>query len=96
MGLLKLRKNKKFNYKPRHYDDKGDGSPYQIEHKFDKFRSTVGVNKGIKSKALAAWTEFRESPDRKANKRILIIVAIFVIIFLFIIDFDLTIFRPKE
>ncbi len=28
MGLMKLKKNKKYNYKPRYY--KGDGSPYEL------------------------------------------------------------------
>jgi len=46
MGFLK-RTNKKFDYKPRFY--KGEGNPYEIGHKFDEFRTTVGKSKGIKS-----------------------------------------------
>jgi hypothetical protein len=92
MGLLKLRKNKKFSYKPRYYDDKGEGNPYEIKHKFDGFRKTVGANKGIKAKFNDAFDDLKNNPDKEANRRILIIVAILVLIFLFIIDFDLTIF----
>ncbi len=94
MGLLKLRKNKKFSYTPRYYDDKGEGSPYEIKHKFDEYRKTVGGNKGIKTKFNDAWEDYK-NPDRQANRRILIIVAILVLVFLFIIDFDLSIFLPK-
>ena len=39
MGMLskitKLRKNRRFEYNPRFYDDKGKGNPYKIEPKFD-------------------------------------------------------------
>lgn len=94
MGIFKLRKNKKFNYTPRYYDDKGEGSPYIIKHKFDEFRKTVGSNKGIKSKFNDAIEDYK-NPDNAANKRILIIIAILVLVFLIIIDFDLSIFFSK-
>ncbi|MEL0454730.1 riboflavin synthase subunit beta [Flavobacteriaceae bacterium SZ-1-7] len=94
MGLLKLRKNKKFSYTPRYYDDKGEGNPFEIKHKFDEYRKTVGANKGIKAKFNDAWDDYK-NPDKAANRRILIIVAILVLIFLFIIEFDLSIFLPK-
>ena len=92
MGLLKLRKNKKFSYAPRYFDDKGEGSPFEIKHKFDEHRKTVGDNKGLKGKFNDALDDLKNKPDREANRRILIIVAILVLVFLFIIDFDLSIF----
>ncbi|MFB9057109.1 riboflavin synthase subunit beta [Mariniflexile ostreae] len=95
MGLFKTRKNKKFSYSPRHFDDKGQGNPYEIKHKFDEFRTTVGSNKGLKTKINHAWDDFKNNPDKEANKRILIIIAILVLIFLFIIEFDLSIFFSK-
>ena len=94
MGLLKLRKNKKFNYKPRYFDDKGEGSPFEIKHKFDEYRKTVGNNKGLKTKLNEAFNDLK-NPDKLANKRVFIIVAILVFIFLIIIDFDLSIFFSK-
>ncbi|UKM65036.1 riboflavin synthase subunit beta [Flavobacteriaceae bacterium GSB9] len=94
MGLLKLRKNKKFSYTPRFYDDKGEGNPYEIKHKFDEYRKSVGANKGIKAKFNDAWDDYK-NPDRQVNRRILIIVAILILVFLFIIEFDLSIFLPK-
>ena len=48
MGILKPRKNKKFGYEPRYYENDSEGSPFQMEHKFDKYRSTVGDSKNLK------------------------------------------------
>lgn len=95
MGLLKLRKNKKFSYTPRYYDNKGEGSPYEIKHKFDDYRKTVGNNSGLKTKFVNAIDDYKNNPDKQANRRILIIVGVLVLIFLFIIDFDLSIFFSK-
>ena len=93
MGLLKIRKNKKFGYTPRHFDSDKEGSPFQIEHKFDKFRSTVGENKGLKGNFQEAMEELKNSRAKGTNKTILFIVALLVFLFLYIIDFDLSIFR---
>lgn len=92
MGILNTRKNKKFGYTPRYYNNEKEGSPYQIEHKFDRFRNTVGDNKGLKNKFKTALQDLREGKNRDANRRTLIIIAILVFIFLYIIDFDLSIF----
>ncbi|WP_248722264.1 riboflavin synthase subunit beta [Seonamhaeicola sp. ML3] len=90
MGLLKLRKNKKFSYSPRYY--KGEGNPYEIKHKFDEHRVTIGNNSGLKTKIDNAWNDYKHNPNKEADKRVLIIVAILVLIFLVIIGFDLSIF----
>lgn len=95
MGLFNLKKNKQFSYTPRHFDDKGQGNPYEIKHKFDEFRTTVKSNKGLKTKINNALEDFKNNPDKEANRRILIIIAILVLIFLFIIEFDLSIFFSK-
>ncbi|MBT3546899.1 MAG: riboflavin synthase subunit beta [Flavobacterium sp.] len=107
MGIIK-RKNKKFDYKPRYY--KGQGNPYEIKHKFDEFRSSTGSNKGLKGKLRGAISELKgeentiefddetyqlEAPETNTNKVILYIIALLVIVFLFIIDFDLSIFSKK-
>jgi len=96
MGIFKLRKNKRFSYTPRHFDDKGEGNPFEIKHKFDDYRKTVGSNSGLKTKINNAFDELKESPDREVNRRILIIVVVLLLIFLFIIDFDLSIFFSKK
>ena len=89
MGFLK-RTHKKFDYTPRYY--KGEGNPYKMEHKFDEFRTTVG-KKNLKSKFSSALEESKNS--KGINKTILITIAILVFIFLYIIDFDLSIFQLK-
>jgi hypothetical protein len=90
MGLLSKRKNKKFSYEPRFY--KGEGNPYEIKHKFDDYRKTVGENPNFKQKFVNAFDEFKNSPDKAANRRILIIFLVFILAFLIFIEFDLTIF----
>lgn len=92
MGILKTRKNKKFSYSPRYYNSEKEGSPFEMEHKFDKFRSTVGSNRGWKAKFSHVLNDLRTKSDRRSNRIIFIIVAIFILLFLYIIDFDLTIF----
>ncbi|MBG43087.1 MAG: riboflavin synthase subunit beta [Aequorivita sp.] len=92
MGLIGKRKNKKYSYKPRHYEFDGEGSPFSMGHKFDEFRTTVGDNKGLKGKFKTAWADLRQSSDRNANRRLIVIIAILILLFLFIIEFDLSIF----
>ncbi len=92
MGILKLRKNKKFSYKPRYYNDKGEGNPFEIKHKFDEYRKTVGGNTGLKTKFNNALDDLKNNPDSAVNRRVLIIITVLVLLFLFIIDFDLSIF----
>ena len=89
MGFLK-RTHKKFEYKPRYY--KGEGNPFKIEHKLDQFRSTTGKNKNLKTKFSDAFDDLKNS-DKSVNKTLFIIIAILVFIFLYIIDFDLSIFK---
>ncbi len=91
MGFIK-RTNKKFDYKPRYY--KGEGNPYQVSHKFDEFRTTVGKNKRLKARFTTAFDELKAS--KGINKTILYIVLALVFIFLYIIDFDLSIFYSKN
>jgi hypothetical protein len=88
MGFLK-RTNKKFDYQPRYY--KGEGSPYKIEHKLDKYRTSTGKNKGLKNKFSNAINELKTA-EKGSNKTVIYIILILVFIFLYIIDFDLSIF----
>ncbi len=92
MGLISKRKNKKYGYQPRHYESNGESSPFAMGHKFDQYRTTVGDNQGLKGKFKTAWADLRQSSDKTANRRLIVIVAILVLVFLFIIGFDLSIF----
>jgi len=93
MGLFsKLRSNKKYNYTPRYYNNKGEGSPFRMERKLDQFRTTVDSPKGIKGKFRNAMSDMRRTGDRNLRIRMIVILAILILIFLYIIDFDLSIF----
>jgi hypothetical protein len=94
MGLIKQRKNKKYNYKPRYY--KGEGNPYELKHKFDDFRSTVNPAKGLKGKFNAALDDYKNNRDDSVNRRVLIIAGILLLLFLLLIGFDLSIFFPQN
>lgn len=93
MGIFKTRRNKKFTYDPRYYKSDKEGSPFEIQGKFEQFRKATGESSGLKGKFVNAWDDFKNNSDKKTNRTILIIVAIFILIFLFIIDFDLSIFK---
>ena len=90
MGIFKLKKNRRYNYTPRYY--KGDGNPYEVKHKFDDYRKTVSPSKGIKGKFNDAIDDYKNNPDDSVNRRVYIIIGVLILIFLFIIDFDLSIF----
>ncbi len=92
MGFFK-RKPKKFEYQPRYY--KGEGNPFEIKHKFDEFRTTTGKNKNLKAKFIDAVEELKSSENKGSNKTILIITAILILIFLYLINFDLSIFLSE-
>lgn len=96
MGMLskitRLRKNKKFEYNPRYYDNKDKANPYKIEPKFDQFRSTLSPSRGLKSKINNALADTKRQGDRNIKIRMLVILVLLILIFLYIIDFDLSIF----
>jgi hypothetical protein len=96
MGIIDKRKNKKFDYQPRYFENDKDGSPFEMEHRFDKFRSTVGNNKGMKGKFNAAWSDYQSGSDPRTKKTILIVIAVLVFLFLWLIDFDLSIFTQAR
>ncbi|SHG43037.1 riboflavin synthase subunit beta [Winogradskyella jejuensis] len=89
MGIFKTKKNKRYSYTPRYY--KGDGNPYEVKHKFDEYRKTVNPSRGIKGKFNDAIEDYKNR-DEAVNRRVFIIVGVLILVFLFIIDFDLSIF----
>lgn len=92
MGLLTRRKNKKYGYQPRYYKNDGEGSPFEISQKFDDYRKTINNPTNLKGKFSSAWDEYRENPKSSANKRVLYICIVLLVIFLFFIEFDFSIF----
>jgi len=95
MGIFKVRQNKKFDYTPRYY--KGEGNPFEMKHKFDDYRVATGSVKGLKTKFKNAVNDYKHNPDNYgANKRVLIIIGVLILVFLVIIDFDLSIFFQRR
>lgn len=91
----RLRKNKKYGYKPRYFDDEGKGNPFKVEHKFDKYRKTADAPGGVKRRFQSAMSDLKEEGDRYLKLRFLIILVILLLIVLYILDFDLSIFFPS-
>lgn len=91
--LFKLSKNKRYNYTPRYYDGKQIENPYDFDSKFMKYRETYNNNDFGKK-----WQEARAISRNRSNRSfsplLAIIIAVLCLIFMYIIDFDLTIFYP--
>jgi hypothetical protein len=90
MNFLKRRKNKKFNYNPRHY--KGKKNPHEIYHMFDDYRHTAHHSGGLIGKWYSAMFDSKTEGDRYVWMRLAAIVAVLLLVALYILDFDLTIF----
>lgn len=88
---FKLPKNTRYNYTPRYYKGKDIGNIYDFGSKFEKYRDTPNnVDFG------AQWAEDRAASrtrgNREINRTVIYIALILLFIFLWIIDFDLSIF----
>lgn len=88
---FKLPTNTRYNYTPRYFDGKDTGNIYDFESKFEKYKNTANSNDFG-----AAWKEDRKASrnrgNREINRRVIYIALILVFIFLWIIDFDMSIF----
>ncbi len=93
MGIFRKPSNKKFSYKSRYYKHDGEGSPFDIKHKFDDQRKTANPTKGLKGKFNSAFGELKSPQEKKVTYRIVIIVFVLLLLSLYIIDFDLSIFK---
>lgn len=93
-NLFKLNKNRRYNYTPRYYEGKEIENPYDFDSKFSKYRDTYNANDYGKQ-----WQEARMESRHRGNRSfsplLLGIIAILSLIFLYIIDFDLTIFSAQ-
>lgn len=86
-----LPRNRRFNYTPRYYKGKEDIDTKDYDTKFDAFADTYNKN-DFSGQWHETRKQYRNRGNSGFNSTILILVALFVLIFLFIIDFDLTIF----
>jgi uncharacterized membrane protein len=89
MGLLNFnsKKNKQYNYIERFAKTK-----IKFKPKFDEFRSTLGPENNLKAKFINVVNDFNLKTDKQVKIRLVFIISILILIFLYLIDFDLTIF----
>ncbi len=92
ISLFKVKKNRRYNYTPRYYRGKQDSNPYDFDSKFYKYRENYNQNDfGHK------WQEVRLKMRNRSNRgnssRLIIIIIILILGFLYVIDFDLSIFQ---
>ena len=92
ISLFKLKKNRRYNYTPRYYDGKEGVNPYDFDSKFSKYRDALNTNDFG-----AHWKEARAASRNRRNRsislRLLFIILILVLGFMYIIDFDISIFN---
>ncbi|WP_459212433.1 hypothetical protein [Aquimarina rhabdastrellae] len=91
VNILKKKTNRRFNYTPRYYKGKDVGNVYEMGSRIEKYRETTNaIDFG------SHWAEARKSSrtrgNREINKRVIFIAMLLIFIFLYIIDFDLSIF----
>lgn len=89
--ILKKAESTRYNYTPRYYKGKKDINPYEFDSKFTKYKNTKNaIDFG------SQWQEDRANSrnrgNREINRRVIYIILVLVFIFLWIIDFDLSIF----
>ena len=89
--FLKTKKNARYNYTPRYYKGKDTGNIYDFDSKFNKYReATNAIDFG------AQWSRDRKASrnrgNREINRRVIYVAIVLIFIFLWIIDFDLSIF----
>jgi hypothetical protein len=93
-SFLKLPSNKKFNYTPRYFKGKEVHNPFDFESKFIRDRETISYN-DLRGHWSDARKNSRNRGNRSINRRLIIIISVLVLIFLMIIDFDLSIFKQR-
>ena len=91
VSLFKLKKNRRFNYTPRYFKGKEQGNPYDFDSKFSKYRDTYNKN-DLAHQWKEARLKMRIRSNRGFSLRLFIIISTLLLLFLYIIDFDFSIF----
>lgn len=91
LSFLKQRKNRRFNYTPRYYRGKQSANPYAFGSAFEQYRDTPNANDFG-----AQWRDARDMSRNRRNRnispRLLVIIAVLLLLALYVLDFDLSIF----
>jgi len=90
--LLRLPENNRFHYTPRFYKGTDEGNIYKFKSKYSKEERGINYN-DYRGQWAQARKDSRHRDNATISYRLLIIIAVLVLIFLYIIDFDLSIFQ---
>ncbi len=92
ISLLKLKKNRRYNYTPRYFSGKEWNNLYEFDSKFSKYRENYNQNDYGQQ-----WQEARLKMRSRSNlgvsSRLIFIIVMLVLVFFYVIDFDLSIFN---
>tara|TARA_B100000795_G_scaffold158062_1_gene118747 strand:- start:45815 stop:46114 length:300 start_codon:yes stop_codon:yes gene_type:complete len=89
--IKKLKSNNRFNYTPRYYKGKEGVEDKNHTTKFDAYADTYNEN-DYAGQWQNARVHNRNRNNIAFNKTVLIVMAVLIFVFLYIIDFDLSIF----
>lgn len=95
LNFYRLRSNSRYNYTPRYYKGKEEGNIYSFDSKFNKYKNTTNAN-DFGSQWADARSSSRNRGNREINMRVVYIIIFLVLLFLWIIDFDLSIFSNNQ
>jgi len=94
-NLFKLRKNRRYNYTPRYYKGKGDGNLYEFDSKFSKYRDIYNTN-DMGHQWKEARMQMRTRKNKSLSLRLLSIILVLFFLAFYVLDFDLSLFIPKN
>jgi hypothetical protein len=92
INYFKQRTNRRFNYTPRFYKGKKDDTPYDFDSTFSKYRDMSNSN-DFGAQWQAARHDSRNRSNRGFSRLFFIVLATLILIALYILDFDLSIFK---
>ena len=94
-NLFKLRKNRRYNYTPRYYKGKEEGNLYEFDSKFSKYRDIYNTN-DMGQQWKEARMQMRTRKNKSLSLRLLSIILVLFFLAFYILDFDLSLFIPKN
>lgn len=89
--IKRLKTNNRFNYTPRYYRGKPEADGSNGSNKFDHYVDALNSN-DYSGHWHAARSKYRNRENSSWNLTVWALVAFFTLVFLWIIDFDLSIF----
>jgi hypothetical protein len=92
INFFKQRTNRRFNYTPRFYKGKKDDTPYDFDSTFSKYRDMTNSN-DFGAQWQAARRDSRNRSNSGFSRLFFIVFAMLILITLYILDFDLSIFK---